>query len=70
MHKHVIVYKYKRAKFYIVTKPCTMAEAQEAYDENINRLKMCKLVIIYEAAPANLAALERMYMRGENVILY
>ena len=67
MQKHVIVYIYKRKKYYCVTKPCTLAQAQAAFDEDLNSLNTFKLVTIYAAGPDNLAALQRMQARGENV---
>ena len=65
--QHVIVYTYKSKKFYTVTKPCTLAQATAAFNEDLNSLNTFKLVTIYAAMPANIAALQRMQQRGENV---
>jgi hypothetical protein len=47
MQEYVIVYTYKRKQYTARTKPCTYAQAQQIFAQELNSLKSYKLVHIY-----------------------
>lgn len=46
MQVYTIYYKYKRKTYSTTTKPCTLAQAQYAFDTEVNSLNTFKLVKI------------------------
>ncbi len=46
MQSYIIYYKYKRKTYSTTTKPCTLAQAQYAFDTELNSLNTFKLVKI------------------------
>jgi hypothetical protein len=47
MQEYVIVYTYKRKQYTTRTKPCTLAQAQQIFAQELNSLNTFKLVHIY-----------------------
>lgn len=47
MQQHVIVYTYKRKQYTVRTKPCTLAQAQQIFAQELNSLNTFKLVHIF-----------------------
>jgi hypothetical protein len=49
MQSYVIYYKYKNKTYTTTTKPCTYAQAKQAFYEELNSLNTFKLVKIVGA---------------------
>jgi hypothetical protein len=49
MQSYTIYYKYKNKQYTTTTKPCTLAQAKAAFEQELNSLNTFKLVKIVGA---------------------